>query len=290
MENPKISVIIPVYNGERTLKQCLSSVLNQSYKNYEVIVVNNNSTDKTKEIVHNLKDSARRIEYVFAEKHSIGAARNEGVEIAEGDIIVFTDADCICPHNWIEEITRPIRLEKEDVVVGFEDDLIKNYWTKNVQKRDEIYMQRCRQGEYIMTFDGKNAAIRTKLMRELMFDPDIIWSEGFGLVVRIFTRAKIRYLPFVRVGHFHSSSLKDIIKTRFDRAFWVYKIYQKYKKDGYIRGHVMFESIHLKNWLLFPFWLLFNFVKKPVGETYFILITELSWRAGLLWSIIKKRL
>ena len=51
MKNPKVSVTIPVYNGQRTLRHCLSSVLNQTYKNYEVIVVDNNSTDKTKEII-----------------------------------------------------------------------------------------------------------------------------------------------------------------------------------------------------------------------------------------------
>ena len=51
MKIPKISVIIPVYNGEKTLRQCLNSVLNQTYGNYEIIIVNNNSTDKTKEII-----------------------------------------------------------------------------------------------------------------------------------------------------------------------------------------------------------------------------------------------
>jgi glycosyltransferase involved in cell wall biosynthesis len=250
--------------------------------------VDNNSTDRTKEIIYNLKENSNRIKYVFAARRSVGAARNEGIKVAQGDIFVFTDADCICPDKWIEEITWPIRFEMEDAVVGFEEDLVKNYWTENIQKRDEIYMQRCSDGKYIRTFDGKNAAIRAKLMKELMFDPNINWTEGLGLALRITMRTKIRYLPSVRVGHFHRSSLKGTIRTYFVRAFWSYRIYRKYKKGNYVRKYIMFESVHPKNWLLFPFWVLFNFIKKPINEAYFILVAELSWRAGLLWSMIKR--
>ena len=285
---PRVSVIIPVYNGEKTLTQCLDSVLNQTYRNYEVIVVDNNSTDRTKEIIYYLKENNEKIKYVFAERRSVGAARNEGIRATQGDIFAFTDADCICPHNWIEEIARPIKLENEDVTVGFEEDLVKNYWTKNIQKRDCIYMQRCSHGNYTMAFDGKNSAIKAELMKELMFDPDIGMIDDVDLAVRITMKAKIRYLPSVRVGHFHRSSLKSTIKMYFVRAFWAYKIYSKYKKGNHTENYIMFESIHPKSWALFPFWMLFQFIKKPISETYFILIAELSWRAGLLWSKIRR--
>ena len=61
LKDPKTSVIIPVYNGEKTLKQCLDSVLNQTYKNYEVIVVDNNSTDKTKEIIKDFQKKNEKV-------------------------------------------------------------------------------------------------------------------------------------------------------------------------------------------------------------------------------------
>ncbi len=283
-----ISVIIPVYNGEKTLQRCLNSVLDQTYKNYEVIVVDNNSTDKTKEIIYGFKDNAKKIKYAFAETRSTGIARNEGVRAAQGDILVFTDADCVCPSCWIEEITRPIRLEGEDVTVGFEEDLIKNYWTKNIQKRDLIYMQRCGHGKYTTAFDTKNSAIRKELMRALMFDQDINVFDDLELGVRIGMNTRIRYLPSVTVGHLHRSSLKGTIKMYFSRAFWSARIYRKYKKIGYTIKNIMFESMRLKGWLAFPFWMLFQFVKKPIGEAYFILVAELSWRAGLLWSMAKR--
>jgi len=285
---PKVSVVIPVYNGEKTLRGCLSSVLNQTYRNYEVIVVDNNSMDKTKEIIYGFKNNDERIKYAFAERRSTAVARNEGVRVAQGDIFAFTDADCVCPSRWIEEITRPIRFEGEDVTVGFEDDLINNYWTKNIQKRDEIYMQRCGYGEYTTILDTKNSAIRAKMMKELLFDSGINVTDDLDLAIRITMKNRIRYLPEVKVGHFHRSSLKSTIKTYFVRGFWVYRIYRKYKKADYTRKDIMFESMHLKNWLLFPFWMLSQFIKKPFGEACFIFVAELSWRTGLLWAIIKK--
>lgn len=284
---PKVSVIIPVYNGENTLPGCLNSVLNQRYANYEVIVVDNNSTDRTMQIVCGFKNNDERIKYAFAEKRSTAVARNEGVRLARGEICVFTDADCVCPPDWIEEITRPIQLEGENATVGFEEDLVKNYWTKNIQKRDEIYMRRCNYGKYTTTIDTKNFAIKASLIQELMFDPNIDVFDDLDLALGITPKTKIRYLSSVRVGHFHRSSLAGVIKTNFFRAFWSYRIYRKHKKRGSVRNDiVMFEGMRLKNWALLPFWMLFQLIKKPPGEACFILAYELSWRAGLLWAMI----
>ena len=72
MQNPKVSVIIPVYNGERTLRHFLKSILDQTYKNYEVIVVDNNSTDKTKDIIKEFQTKDNKIKYrsyIYASKY-----------------------------------------------------------------------------------------------------------------------------------------------------------------------------------------------------------------------------
>jgi hypothetical protein len=74
----------------------------------------------------------------------------------------------------------------------------------------------------------------------------------------------------------------------FTRAFWTFKIYKKYKSLHANRNEVIFESMHLKNWLLFPLWMLLEFIKRPIGEAYFMLIAEFSWRAGILCSMLKQ--
>lgn len=285
---PYISVNIPVFNGENTLSNCLESVLNQTYKNYEVIVVNNNSTDKTKEIIKEFQGRNKKVKYVFEGCQSIGAARNAGIKIAKGSIIVSTDADCIVPEDWIEKITRPILHENETVVAGFEKDIVKNFWTENIQKMNYLFLKRCHVGKYRAYIDGKNFAIKAKLMKKLMFDPKIHVFEDLDFSIRIKKTTKIRSVPQVKVGHYYKDSFKKVVKMNFIRAFWTTKIYEKYKNNEIgTKNEPMFESISLKNFLMFPVWMALQFIKRPMGEAYFLLISEVAWRAGIIWGKIK---
>ena len=88
--NPKVSVIIPVYNGANYITETLNSVLIQAYKNIEVIVVNDGSTDKTEEIVKSFGD---RIRYFVQKNKGVSSARNFGLLKAEGEYVQFLDAD-----------------------------------------------------------------------------------------------------------------------------------------------------------------------------------------------------
>jgi len=138
MENPKVSVIIPVYNGEKTLRQCLESVLNQTYNNYEVIIVDNNSTDKTKDIIQESCNKKNKVRYFFESKNSRGAARCRGEINSQGDIILMTDSDCIVPKNWIEEMIEPIVKNGQTAVQGVKKAVKINYWTKHKRKSKKI--------------------------------------------------------------------------------------------------------------------------------------------------------
>ncbi len=101
MKNSKVSVIIPIHNSEKTIKQCLTSVLNQTYKNYETIVVDNNSTDNSKSIINSFQNKNKEIKYFFEKRIGRGFARNKGLKEAKGEIIIMTDSDCIVPQNCI---------------------------------------------------------------------------------------------------------------------------------------------------------------------------------------------
>ncbi len=96
----KVSVVIPAYNEEENIAQCLDSIHNQTKKAFEVIVVDNNSTDKTAKVA---KEHGARV--VHAERRGIIPARNRGFDEATGDVIVRTDADTIVPRNWIAKIS-----------------------------------------------------------------------------------------------------------------------------------------------------------------------------------------
>lgn len=101
-DKPKLSVIVASYNSRITIENCLSSLLTQkTSQTYEVIVVDS-SQDGTGDLIKSKFPEVRL--YVFPERKYVGTARNHGVELARGDLIAFTDADCIASKTWIEEI------------------------------------------------------------------------------------------------------------------------------------------------------------------------------------------
>ena len=114
--SPYISVIIPVYNDSQRLQLCLTALEDQSYpkNSYEVIVIDNNSTDNVKELVNNYS----RVIYAFEKTKGSYAARNKGISQARGEVLPFTDSDCIPARTWLEEGIKPILEESADLVGG----------------------------------------------------------------------------------------------------------------------------------------------------------------------------
>lgn len=99
---PKISVVIPLYNKEKFIKQTLESVLNQTFADFEVLVINDGSTDKSWKIVSDFKDY--RIRLYNQENSGVSKTRNTGIANAYGDLIVFLDADDYWYPNHLKEI------------------------------------------------------------------------------------------------------------------------------------------------------------------------------------------
>lgn len=105
----KVSVVIPVYNEEKYIKNCLDSLMKQEEKPDEIIVVDNNSTDNTVNIVNQYKN----IKVIRERKQGIIAARNAGFDHSQGDIIARCDADSILPNNWIKKIKHDFSSNKK---------------------------------------------------------------------------------------------------------------------------------------------------------------------------------
>ncbi len=114
----KVSVVIPVYNEEKYIKNCLDSLMKQKEKPDEIIVVDNNCTDKTIKIVKKYTD----IKILKEKIQGMTSARNAGFNFAFGDIIARCDADSILPTNWIKGIKKAFF--KNSQVVGFTNSVI----------------------------------------------------------------------------------------------------------------------------------------------------------------------
>lgn len=101
---PKISIIIPAHNEENYIRKTLHSIKNQTYQNYEVIVVSNGCTDETEEIVK--KRASDKIKHFSLPKANVSMARNYGAEQAQGEIFFFLDADTTLEQNALQKINQ----------------------------------------------------------------------------------------------------------------------------------------------------------------------------------------
>ena len=117
MNRPIVSVILPVYNVEKYLEQCLDSIINQSLKEIEIICVDDGSTDSSLEILKRYEKADARIKVISQKNGGAGAARNTGMEVAEGEYYSFLDSDDFFEPDMLEAAWHEITLRNADFVV-----------------------------------------------------------------------------------------------------------------------------------------------------------------------------
>jgi len=113
--NPFFSVIVPTYNRAFILERCINSILAQEYVSFEIIVVDDGSTDNTKDVVCQYMDS--RINYFFQENSGVSVARNQGSKLAKGDYLVFLDSDDYVNDIWLKDFFTLLQHNLTDVVI-----------------------------------------------------------------------------------------------------------------------------------------------------------------------------
>ena len=128
MKTPEFSIIIPAHNEEDVIARAIDSILRNTYQNFEIIAVNDGSTDKTKKIVQELMKKYRKIKLLnFKKGHSAAFARNRGAEVAKGKILVFLDADATLPKNSLRKFKELIEGNKKvDAVITNSKNTYKN--------------------------------------------------------------------------------------------------------------------------------------------------------------------
>jgi glycosyltransferase involved in cell wall biosynthesis len=146
-----VSVIVPVKNGEKCVASCIESILNQTFKNFELIMVDDDSSDRTGEIINGFKDE--RIKCLRNKEWlGIAGSRNAGINQASGKYIFFTDADCTVNKTWIEEGLSSFKKG----YVGVEGQII--YVSENYQQTFGDWVMENRYGGKFMT--GNAAYLR----------------------------------------------------------------------------------------------------------------------------------
>ena len=113
---PKVSVIVPFYNREKYMGWCISSILNQSFSDFELLLINDGSTDGSREIAENYCKLDGRIQLINTENHGVSAARNIGIDHAQGEYIQFIDSDDWIPPFFLERLVNPMEAYRADIV------------------------------------------------------------------------------------------------------------------------------------------------------------------------------
>ena len=115
----KVSIIIPVYNSEKYIEKCVESIVKQTYKNIEMIIINDGSKDKSSEVIKSLKEKyPDKIKYYEQENQGVAKTRNKAVELAKGDFIMFVDNDDYLDEDYVEKFVQEIEDGNYDYVVG----------------------------------------------------------------------------------------------------------------------------------------------------------------------------
>lgn len=192
MMNPDISVIVPVYNTEMYLSRCLSSICNQTYKNIEIIVINDGSSDNSPAIIEKYARFDKRIVPINQENTGLGLARNRGLSIAKGKYVSFVDSDDWIELDMLEKMFNVAKKIKADIVVcnyvmSFSNGKkVKNQpFSNKIIQKDDIYKTNFHYDYFYGGYSGKpvwNKLYRSKFLKDnnLMFKKnDEIFAEDF---------------------------------------------------------------------------------------------------------------
>ena len=144
MSKPAISVIIPVYNAQDGIKRCVDSLLNQSFKNFEIILLNDGSKDNSLNILKEYELKYSFVRVIDKQNEGVAVTRNKGILLAEGDYTMFMDNDDFVDSDYIETFYQAIHEKKLDLVIGgykrvnqdnqiiFSQDIQQSEWSKYI--------------------------------------------------------------------------------------------------------------------------------------------------------------
>ena len=127
--NPLVSIIVPAYNVGRYIEECVRSIMNQSYKQIEIIVVDDGSPDDTPIIIDKLAAIDKRIVLIHQQNAGVSAARNAGIKASTGEYLVFVDGDDYIAPDFVEYMLRLVE------ITGGELCLSLNFYTKSGEKQ-----------------------------------------------------------------------------------------------------------------------------------------------------------
>lgn len=183
-----ISIIVPVYNSENYIERCIESILSQTYADWELIVVNDGSTDDSEKIIKHLVALDSRIRYYYKNNGGVSSARNLGIKNAKGEFILFLDSDDWLSYNTCEVLIRNIKQTNADCVVFGLTQSHGNIWAPIMYRRYDSLKDLKNEFDYWLNTEllsssvnklYKKSLLKKGFNEEISFGEDLIFSLDY---------------------------------------------------------------------------------------------------------------
>lgn len=190
---PKVSIVIPVYNTEKFIKKCLDSIVNQSLKEIEIILINDGSTDNTLKYLEIYQQKDSRIKVINQSNQKQGAARNRGMEIATGEYIGFVDSDDWVDLDYFEKLYSAAKKYDSDIALATNVRIGNGKTKKRLNIREEKFVISL-YDKIKISRQAKNPCPTNKIYRRAMLlENSVIWPEGVYCEDKLFTIQAVYY-------------------------------------------------------------------------------------------------
>ena len=262
-EAPQVSVVIPAYNAEKTLQRARESVLNQTWKNIRVILVDDGSTDGTAGIAREAAGKDKRLTVLCRENLGVSSTRNAGLALCEGKYIRFADADDTLPPDSIEKMVLRAEQDGSELVIGGYDQYIgEKHSYHNLAGRDdtaacdEALDHLCRHANsYFYGVLWNKLFLRKTLEQEhCRFQEDLTWGEDFAFVMDYL--AGVNRISFMNDSLYHyrrsagSASVQQVLDCVKHPAenIRIKRVLYAHLKDMY-RKRGQYEKYRKRLWM-----------------------------------------
>ena len=225
MKKQIVSIVIPVYNGEKYIEECINSLQQQTYENIEIIVVDDGSKDATKAIVKNISKVDKRVVYIGQENAGVSAARNNGILKSSGQYITFVDADDSVQKDYIEYLYQIMVNNDSEISLTRYPLKFNSKTSINIdeQKQDEVKVYSGDEAAnemllYKIVISSWNKMFKKDLLMDnnVFFNKTLSFGEGFEFVIKAFLKAKKVAIGNKKIYNYRVDN-ENSVMTRFSR-------------------------------------------------------------------------
>jgi len=273
--NKTVSVIIPVYNEEDVLANCLNTIVNQTYKPLEIIIVDDGSNDNTLNIAKNYQSPVSNFQLLKKKHKGPGPARNLGAKKAKGQILIFLDADMTFEKDFIKNLVSPI-LQGKAIGTFSKNEMVankKNIWSICWNINQNLPLDRRLPIDYPDEAPVFRAILKKEFERVGGFDETGEYTDDWSLSKKL--NVKSTAAKGALYYHINPSTLKEVWK----QARWI-------GKNEFISGTLIRKTRSLLLYS-FPASLLVGFFKSVINLNFNFLIFKLLYDSAIYFSVIK---